>query len=80
MTCRQRCILRAIVAEGMVKLMLHERLLSNKILARLLTLWLDPSTEEEARLRAVLGHFFPAFAASDRFAHCPPSFCVCVSV
>ena len=64
--CIQSCILRGIASEGMVKLILHERLISKKILARLLTLWIDPSTEEEARLRAVLGLFFPAFAASDR--------------
>ena len=53
-------------AEGLAKLLLSGRVLSQKLLARLLVLWLDPSTQEEDRLRAVLGLFFPAFAASDR--------------
>ena len=50
----------------MAKLLLSGRVISQKLLARLLVLWLDPSTQEEARLRAVLGLFFPAFATADR--------------
>ena len=60
-------VLRGIAGEGTVKLLL---VISQELLARLLVLWADPSTQEEARLRAILGLFFPTFAASDR--------CVCV--
>ena len=63
-------VLRGITGEGLVKLLLNGRIISRELLARLLVLWADSSTQEEARLRGILGLFFPAFAASDR--------CVCV--
>ena len=59
--------MREISGEGLAKLLLSRRVISQKLLARLLVLWVDPSTDEEARLRAVLGIFFPAFASSDRY-------------
>lgn len=67
----QSFVLRGIAAEGLAKLLLSGRILSQKLLAKLLILWIDPSTQEEDRLRAVLGLFFPAFASSDRYLHTP---------
>jgi condensin complex subunit 3 len=40
--------------------------MSQKLLAKLLVLWYNPITQEEATLRNTLGTFFPAFAAADR--------------
>ena len=60
-------MLRGIAGEGLAKLLLNGRVISQKLLVRLLILWVDPSTQEEARLRAVLGLFFPTFASSDRY-------------
>ncbi|CAI8041284.1 Condensin complex subunit 3 [Geodia barretti] len=52
-------VLREISGEGLAKLLLSRRVISQKLLARLLVLWVDPSTDEEARLRAVLGNLLP---------------------
>ena len=62
----QSVVLRGVAAEGIAKLLFSGRVLSLNLLTKLLLVWLDPSTQEDARLRAVLGLFFPAFAASDR--------------
>ncbi len=59
-------------AEGIAKLLLSRRVLSQKLLAKLLVLWYNPVLQDEGRLRAALGAFFPIFAASDRsgnFSH-----------
>ena len=53
-------------AQGIAKLLLCGRILSQKLLAKLLVLWYNPITQDEAQLRNTLGIFFPAFAAADR--------------
>ena len=72
----QSPVLRGISGEGLAKLLLSRRVISQKQLARLLVLWVDPSTDEEARLRAVLGIFFSAVASSDRYSTSPWSLCM----
>lgn len=52
----------------MCKLLLSRRILSEKLLAKLLVLWYNPVTQEETNLRSILGLFFPSFAALDRLA------------
>ena len=51
----------------MSKLLYCGRVLSQRILARLLLLWFNPIIEDDTLLRSLLGTFFPAFAASDRY-------------
>ncbi len=51
---------------GICKLLLSRRILSEKLLAKLLLLWYNPTTHEETALKSVLGLFFPAFTAQDR--------------
>ena len=63
----QSPLLRVVAAEGLAKLLLSGRVLSPKLVAKLLVLWYNPTMQEEDRLRAALGAFFPAFAASDRY-------------
>ncbi|XP_010158915.1 PREDICTED: condensin complex subunit 3 [Eurypyga helias] len=58
--------LRTEAAEGMAKLMFSGRLISAKLLSRLILLWYNPVTEEETRLRHCLGVFFPLFAYANR--------------
>lgn len=59
--------LRTVAAEGVAKLMFSGRLLSAKLLSRLILLWYSPMTEEDARLRHCLGVFFPLFAYATRY-------------
>ncbi|XP_064383727.1 condensin complex subunit 3-like isoform X2 [Halichondria panicea] len=59
-------LLSQVAAEGIAKLLLSRRVLSQKLLAKLLVLWYNPVLQDEGRLRAALGAFFPIFAASDR--------------
>ncbi|XP_009877611.1 PREDICTED: condensin complex subunit 3-like, partial [Apaloderma vittatum] len=54
--------LRTEAAEGIAKLMFSGRLISAKLLSRLILLWYNPVTEEDTRLRHCLGVFFPLFA------------------
>ena len=75
----QSFILRGIAAEGIAKLLLSGRILSQKLLARLLVLWFNPTTQDEDRLRAVLGLFFPAFAASDKYRNLSSQPCCSVT-
>ncbi|NXK06534.1 CND3 protein, partial [Herpetotheres cachinnans] len=59
--------LRTEAAEGIAKLMFSGRLISAKLLSRLILLWYNPVTEEDTRLRHCLGVFFPLFAYANRF-------------
>ncbi|NXA31353.1 CND3 protein, partial [Eudromia elegans] len=58
--------LRTEAAEGIAKLMVSGRLISAKLLSRLVLLWYNPMTEEDTRLRHCLGVFFPLFAYANR--------------
>ncbi|XP_060102187.1 condensin complex subunit 3 isoform X2 [Heteronotia binoei] len=58
--------LRTEAAEGLAKLMFSGRLISAKLLSRLVLLWYNPLTEEDTHLRHCLGVFFPLFAYSSR--------------
>ncbi|NXJ64097.1 CND3 protein, partial [Rostratula benghalensis] len=58
--------LRTEAAEGIVKLMFSGRLVSAKLLSRLVLLWYNPVTEEDTRLRHCLGVFFPLYAYANR--------------
>ncbi|KAL8207577.1 UNVERIFIED_CONTAM: hypothetical protein K2H54_059174 [Gekko kuhli] len=58
--------LRTEAAEGLAKLMFSGRLISAKLLSRLVLLWYNPVTEEDTHLRHCLGVFFPLFAYSSR--------------
>ncbi|XP_064305277.1 condensin complex subunit 3 isoform X1 [Phalacrocorax carbo] len=58
--------LRTEAAEGIAKLMFSGRLVSAKLLSRLVLLWYNPVTEEDVRLRHCLGVFFPLFAYANR--------------
>ncbi|XP_054855999.1 condensin complex subunit 3 isoform X2 [Eublepharis macularius] len=58
--------LRTESAEGLAKLMFSGRLISARLLSRLILLWYNPVTEEDTHLRHCLGVFFPLFAYSDR--------------
>ncbi|XP_071948625.1 condensin complex subunit 3-like [Antedon mediterranea] len=54
--------LRTVAAEGFCKLMLSGRVISSKLISRLLLLWYNPTTEEDHHLRHCLGTFLPMFA------------------
>uniref|UniRef100_A0A8C4U8A2 Non-SMC condensin I complex subunit G n=1 Tax=Falco tinnunculus TaxID=100819 RepID=A0A8C4U8A2_FALTI len=58
--------LRTEAAEGIAKLMFSGRLVSAKLLSRLILLWYNPVTEEDTQLRHCLGVFFPLFAYANR--------------
>ncbi|XP_044537116.1 condensin complex subunit 3 [Gracilinanus agilis] len=58
--------LRTAAVEGLVKLMFSGRLVSSRLLSRLVLLWYNPVTEEDIQLRHCLGVFFPIFAYSSR--------------
>ncbi|XP_050194722.1 condensin complex subunit 3 [Myiozetetes cayanensis] len=58
--------LRTVAAEGIAKLMFSGRLISAKLLSRLVLLWYNPVTEEDTLLRHCLGVFFPLFAYANR--------------
>ncbi|XP_077157565.1 condensin complex subunit 3 [Paroedura picta] len=58
--------LRTEAAEGLAKLMFSGRLISARLLSRLVLLWYNPVTEEDTHLRHCLGVFFPLFAYSNR--------------
>ncbi|NWI92815.1 CND3 protein, partial [Pitta sordida] len=58
--------LRTHAAEGIAKLMFSRRLVSARILSRLILLWYNPGTVEDTRLRHCLGVFFPLFAYANR--------------
>lgn len=59
--------LRTGAAEGLAKLMFSGRLVSSRLLSRLILLWYNPVTEEDLRLRHCLGVFFPMFAYASRY-------------
>ncbi|XP_033122987.1 condensin complex subunit 3-like isoform X2 [Anneissia japonica] len=54
--------LRTVAAEGFCKLMLSGRVISSKLISRLVLLWYNPTTEEDHHLRHCLGTFLPMFA------------------
>ncbi|NXX16593.1 CND3 protein, partial [Podargus strigoides] len=58
--------IRTEAAEGIAKLIFSGRLISAKLLSRLILLWYNPMTEEDTRLRHCLGVFFPLFAYANR--------------
>ncbi|NXC38737.1 CND3 protein, partial [Penelope pileata] len=58
--------LRTEAAEGIAKLMFSGRLMSAKLLSRLVLLWYNPVTEEDTQLRHCLGVFFPLYAYANR--------------
>ncbi|KAM4709366.1 condensin complex subunit 3 isoform 2-T2 [Discoglossus pictus] len=58
--------IRTETAEGLAKLMFSGRLISAKLLSRLILLWYNPVTEEDTKLRHCLGVFFPIYAFSCR--------------
>ncbi|XP_028939105.1 condensin complex subunit 3 [Ornithorhynchus anatinus] len=58
--------LRTEAAEGLAKLLFSGRLVSTKILSRLILLWYNPLTEDDVKLRHCLGVFFPLFAYASR--------------
>ncbi|XP_056411327.1 condensin complex subunit 3 isoform X2 [Hyla sarda] len=58
--------IRTETAEGLAKLMFSGRLISSKLLSRLILLWYNPVTDEDTKLRHCLGVFFPIFAYSSR--------------
>ncbi|KAL1790347.1 condensin complex subunit 3 [Sigmodon hispidus] len=58
--------LRTGAAEGLAKLMFSGLLVSSRILSRLILLWYNPVTEDDAQLRHCLGVFFPMFAFASR--------------
>ncbi|NXY18527.1 CND3 protein, partial [Atrichornis clamosus] len=58
--------LRTEAAEGIAKLMFSGRLISAKLLSRLVLLWYNSVTQEDTRLRHCLGVFFPLFAYANR--------------
>jgi len=58
--------LRSIVAEGMAKVMITGRVVSPNVLSRLIILWYNPISEDDAQLRHCLGSFLPAFAFRSR--------------
>uniref|UniRef100_A0A4W3HZX4 Non-SMC condensin I complex, subunit G n=1 Tax=Callorhinchus milii TaxID=7868 RepID=A0A4W3HZX4_CALMI len=56
--------LRTVAAEGLAKMLFAGRLVSPKLLSRLILLWYNPVTEEDTRLRHCLGVFFPLYACN----------------
>ncbi|XP_063165924.1 condensin complex subunit 3 [Candoia aspera] len=58
--------LRTGAAEGLAKLIFSGRLISPKVLSRLILLWYNPVMEGDTQLRHALGVFFPLFAYSNR--------------
>ncbi|XP_031571204.1 condensin complex subunit 3-like [Actinia tenebrosa] len=58
--------LRNGAAEGLAKLLLSGRVLSAKLLSRLILLWYNPTTEEDGSLRHCIGVFLPVFAFASR--------------
>lgn len=55
---------QAVAAEGYAKLLLHRRVDTEGPLLGLLTLYYDPSTADNPRLRQILSYFLQAFALS----------------
>ncbi|XP_016357398.1 condensin complex subunit 3-like isoform X2 [Sinocyclocheilus anshuiensis] len=60
------CELRTETAEGLAKLMYCGRILSPKLLSRLVLLWYNPVTEDDQRLRHCLGVFLQLYARASR--------------
>ncbi|XP_055061410.2 condensin complex subunit 3 isoform X1 [Misgurnus anguillicaudatus] len=60
------CELRTETAEGLAKLMYCGRIVSPKLLSRLLLLWYNPVTEDDQRLRHCLGVFLQLYARASR--------------
>ncbi|XP_023289112.1 condensin complex subunit 3 [Orussus abietinus] len=55
---------RTVTAEGFCKLLLHQRIVSARLLSRLIILWFNPISEDDIRMRQCLTSFFHAFAIS----------------
>ncbi len=54
--------LRTVCGEGLAKLLISGRVVSAKLMSRLLITWYNPVTEDDTYLRHCLGAFFPIFA------------------
>jgi len=65
----QICELRTETAEGLAKLMYCGRILSPKMLSRLVLLWYNPVTEDDQRLRHCLGVFLQLYARASRYTY-----------
>ena len=59
--------IRTLCAEGLAKLLITGKVVSSRLLSRLIVLWYNPVTEDDVKLRHCLGVFFPVFAFSSRF-------------
>ena len=68
----QSALQRGTVGEGLAKLLLSGRMVSRRVLAKLILLWYNPVMQDEDRLRGTLGVFFQAFAAQGRYVHAGP--------
>ncbi|XP_051994084.1 condensin complex subunit 3 [Xyrauchen texanus] len=60
------CELRTETAEGLAKLMFCGRIVSPKLLSRLVLLWYNPVTEDDLRLRHCIGVFLQMYARGSR--------------
>nr|XP_006813156.1 PREDICTED: condensin complex subunit 3-like [Saccoglossus kowalevskii] len=58
--------IRTVAAEGLCKLLLSGRIVSSKLISRLVILWYNPITEDDTRLRHCLGSFLPLYAFASR--------------
>ncbi|XP_067944835.1 condensin complex subunit 3-like isoform X2 [Watersipora subatra] len=59
-------VVRTLCAKGLAKLLVTGKVVSSKLLSRLILLWYNPVTEEDVTLKHCLGVFFPVFAFADR--------------
>lgn len=57
---------RAVVSEGIGKLLFQGCVSSSNLLTQLILLWYNPVTEDDSHLRHFLGVFLPAFASSKK--------------
>ena len=58
--------IRTKVIEGMCKLLMIRSVVSGKLLSRLFLTWYNPVTEDDSKLRHILGTFFPLYASMSR--------------
>jgi condensin complex subunit 3 len=59
--------LRALVAEGLAKLLLHQRIYAPRLLSRLILMWFNPVNKTDSALCRCLGVFFEVFAFSSKY-------------
>ena len=61
----QQAEFRNVAAEGLSKLLYIDRIASSRLLSRLILLWYNPLTNENAFLKNFLGQFLMAYAIRD---------------